>query len=93
MKRLASLLLLIGILTGTLAACKPATTPPTESEDTLPSTEAPTEAVTIPPITNPEGVPMESYATYTNPLLTCKSESAWPGYGFGDPFVMRYNGA
>ena len=94
MKRLASLLLLIGILTGTLAACKPATTPPTESEDTLPSTEAPTEEVTIPipPENGSEGATMEGYATYTNPLLTCKSESAWPSYGFGDPFVMRYNG-
>ncbi len=35
---------------------------------------------------------MEEISTYTNPLLTCQSESAWPSYGFGDPFVMRYNG-
>ena len=67
------------------------------SAESLPLTEStvpPTEAVTIPvpPTDDPEGAPMESYETYTNPLLTCQSEAAWPGYGFGDPFVMRYNG-
>lgn len=35
---------------------------------------------------------MESITTYQNPLLDYQSGHAWPGYGFGDPFVMRYNG-
>lgn len=35
---------------------------------------------------------MESISTYENPILTCQSDAAWPGYGFGDPFVMRHNG-
>lgn len=34
---------------------------------------------------------MESFSTYENPILTCQSDAAWPGYGFGDPFVMRHN--
>lgn len=40
----------------------------------------------------PEGVPMETISYYQNPLLTAQTEFAWPNYGFGDPFVMRYNG-
>jgi hypothetical protein len=35
---------------------------------------------------------MERISTYQNPLLTYQTEHAWPGYGFGDPFVMRHNG-
>ena len=35
---------------------------------------------------------MESISTYQNPIMDYQSEQAWPGYGFGDPFVMRYNG-
>ncbi len=30
--------------------------------------------------------------TYQNPLLNDKTSNAWENYGFGDPFVMRYNG-
>ena len=96
MKRLASLLAALLLVSGGLTACQSALTPPNETgwDETPPPTELPTEEVTIPipPENGSEGVPMESYATYTNPLLTCRSESAWPGYGFGDPFVMRYNG-
>jgi beta-xylosidase len=35
---------------------------------------------------------MESIEYYQNPLLTAETPEAWPGYGFGDPFVMRHNG-
>lgn len=35
---------------------------------------------------------METISTFQNPVLTCQTENAWPGYGFGDPFVMRHNG-
>ena len=33
-------------------------------------------------------------ATYTNPIaaLSVGTEGAWEDYGFGDPFVLRYNG-
>lgn len=94
MKRFTTLLTAILLVTGTMTACRPPESPPTESEQSCPVTEAPTEAVTIPipPTDEQEGAVMESYATYSNPILTCRSESAWPSYGFGDPFVMRYNG-
>ena len=35
---------------------------------------------------------MENISCYQNPILTAQTPNAWPGYGFGDPFVMRYNG-
>ncbi len=35
---------------------------------------------------------MENISCYQNPILTAETENAWPGYGFGDPFVMRHNG-
>lgn len=35
---------------------------------------------------------MESITTFQNPIMTYQTEKAWPGYGFGDPFVMRHNG-
>ena len=94
MKRTAPLLTALLLLWSSLTACAPSTTPPTGSEGSPPTAEATTEAATLPlpPDTDLEGVPMDEITTYTNPLLTCQSESAWPGYGFGDPFVMRYNG-
>ena len=30
--------------------------------------------------------------TFKNPLITPTTPNAWPGYGVGDPFVMRWNG-
>ncbi len=30
--------------------------------------------------------------TYTNYIMDGYTDDAWEGYGFGDPFVMRYNG-
>ncbi len=35
---------------------------------------------------------MEEITCFKNPVLTAESPNAWPGYGFGDPFVMRHNG-
>ena len=40
----------------------------------------------------PPEEPMESITTFQNPIMTYQTENAWPGYGFGDPFVMRHNG-
>ena len=78
-----------------LASCRPAG--PVQSTE-LPSdsaelTDPPTEEVTTRPTQDEsEEVPMESITTYQNPILTAETDQAWPGYGFGDPFVMRYNG-
>ena len=36
--------------------------------------------------------PMQEIETYQNPVLTADSPDAWEGYGFGDPFVMRFGG-
>ena len=97
MKRILPILLTLLITGGTLTACTPADVPSPDSTqgitDTMPDTEsspASTEATTSPE--TPEGEPMDSISTYQNPLLTCETDHAWPGYGFGDPFVMRYNG-
>ena len=40
----------------------------------------------------PGNVPMQEIECYENPVLTAASPDAWEDYGFGDPFVMRYNG-
>ncbi len=40
----------------------------------------------------PEQLPMENGAYYQNPIMSANTADAWQGYGFGDPFVMRYNG-
>jgi len=43
-------------------------------------------------VTTGEEPETEEIMYYQNPILTADTENAWPGYGFGDPFVMRYNG-
>ena len=78
-----------------LASCRPAgPVQSTESSsDSAELTDPPTEDVTTRPTQDEsEEVPMESVTTYQNPILTAETDQAWPGYGFGDPFVMRYNG-
>ena len=56
----------------------------TETETEKESTSAQTE--------KQEDTDVEEIASYTNPLMTCNTENAWPAYGYGDPFVMRHNG-
>ncbi len=94
------LLLAASILSASLIACQPA--PPASGDGSTEEIMIPQVADTSPETPNntdetqpsPEspGVPMESIQTYKNPILTSSDENAWPGYGFGDPFVMRYNG-
>ncbi len=44
------------------------------------------------PATEIDTASPEKISYYQNPLLTSDTEEAWNGYGFGDPFVMRFNG-
>ncbi len=97
MKRILILLLALLLSAGTLTSCNPSEPTLSGEMETAFSTEASAESFAeettiIPPIEWPEGAPMESITTYQNPILTYQTDQAWPGYGFGDPFVMRYNG-
>ena len=98
MKRFIANLLVFFLLANLLSSCqieKPSESPESETEqatvhDTHPSTD---DTVQVPPENQPEGEePMENPTCFQNPILTAESENAWPGYGFGDPFVMRHNG-
>jgi len=55
--------------------------PPAQSQET-------TQPIEQKPVTEPT----EEIMYYENPVLSAETEQAWEGYGFGDPFVMRYNG-
>ena len=94
MHRKLSILLCISLLLGGLTACQDPR-PPVETEEDTAVTEEVTQTATLPDETQmPDHTeePMEAIETYRNPLLTSDSDNAWPGYGFGDPFVMRHNG-
>lgn len=72
------------ILLLALCACTPGT-PGQEPLDTTPQKPAQPSFV-------PDTSPMQEIETYENPVLTSDSPDAWEGYGFGDPFVMRFGG-
>jgi hypothetical protein len=88
MKKAISLLLASTMLTGMLAAC--------DTKDPKPevTTTVKQDENNGPTINNNvlDSSPVEEISYYQNPLLTAQTKDAWPGYGFGDPFVMRYNG-
>ena len=93
MKRILGIIAFL-LVVALLTSCR-TTEPSTDTEAaTMIETDPPvSETVYTPPINEPEGeISMESIEYYQNPILTAQSEQAWPGYGFGDPFVMRYNG-
>ncbi len=71
------------LLASMLCACtvQPPMQEPQTSQD---ATETETE--------QPDVTPMQQVEYYQNPIMSAQSENAWPGYGFGDPFVMRHNG-
>ncbi len=102
MKHLLLILLSLALVLGTLSSCQSPvgpTAPETDSEDaSVGSPPTDTQVSTddtaqTPPENLPQGgEPMESISCFQNPVLTAKTENAWSGYGFGDPFVMRYNG-
>ncbi len=94
MKKRLSLLLASTLLLGTLVACK---SDPAGGENTTPAdttTNGTNTPNTVPgvPATEIDATAAEKIDTYQNPLLTAKTKDAWSNYGFGDPFVMRYNG-
>ena len=80
MKKPLVILLIAAMLLPVLCACKPVAEPE--------STESNTEAV----LEQPDVTPMKQVEYYENPVMSAKTENAWQGYGFGDPFVMRHNG-
>ncbi len=98
MKRMLLILLVIALLGGLLVSCQPAgTTVDTEADTETNTVTEPghhsDETVCHSPETQPEGgETMEPMTCFENPILTAKTENAWQGYGFGDPFVMRHNG-
>ena len=102
MKRLLLILLASSLLAASLISCQSTgeiTVPETDTgadiggtaaADTEGNTDDTVETI---PENQPEGgEPMESISCFQNPVLTAQAENAWSGYGFGDPFVMRYNG-
>ena len=88
MKKTISLLLAGVMLSGALAACD------SQKNEPEATTTAKNEESTGPVINNNEldTSPTEEISYYQNPILTAQTKDAWPNYGFGDPFVMRYNG-
>lgn len=98
MKRFFINLLVLLLLIHLTASCQTRKIPESTGSETEPFTVHDTEwpsddTVLVPPEKPPEGdAPMENISCFQNPVLTAESENAWPGYGFGDPFVMRHNG-
>lgn len=98
MKRFFINLLVLLLLIHLTASCQTRKIPESTGSETEPFTVHDTEwpsddTVLVPPEKLPDGeAPMENISYFQNPILTAESENAWPGYGFGDPFVMRHNG-
>ncbi|MBQ2256051.1 MAG: family 43 glycosylhydrolase [Clostridia bacterium] len=90
MKRKSALILSLLLAVCTLACCQSGDPPP--SPDSTTTTLPEQTQAELTDDKEQQGVPMENVTTYQNPLLDYQSDHAWRGYGFGDPFVMRYNG-
>jgi len=91
MKGLFRIVLLLTALS-TLASCGGSSPGGATSASTTVGSTAPAHTTRDTTPIFPEVTPMESFETYQNPLLDYRDENAWEGYGFGDPFVMRFNG-
>ncbi len=92
MKKSLSILLAGLMLLGVLSACK---SDSNEKEGTTGATtdmNTPAEPAPGQPATAIDMREHEEIEYYQNPILTANTKDAWPGYGFGDPFVMRHNG-
>ncbi|MBQ7827941.1 MAG: hypothetical protein IJ386_06720 [Clostridia bacterium] len=87
MKKTISILLASITLLSTLAACK---SDSTEQESTSGATTNMDESNT--PANKIDSTAAEEIQYYQNPILTANTKDAWSNYGFGDPFVMRFNG-
>lgn len=91
MKKFMSFLMAGLMLLGVFTACK---SDPTVQESTSGSQDAVTDP-SVPsdqPATVIDQSKAEEIEYYQNPILTSNTKDAWSGYGFGDPFVMRFNG-
>ncbi len=84
MRNTLVMLLVAAMLLPALCACRQGTEPDVPSDVTEPVTEEVSE--------QPDVTPMKQVEYYQNPVMSAKTENAWKGYGFGDPFVMRHNG-
>lgn len=74
---------------------KPVTTttkPVTTTTKPVTTTTKPITTTTKPVTTAPVTTPAPELSYYQNPIMTANSPGAWPNYGFGDPFVMRFDG-
>ena len=76
---------------------EPVTTTPAPITTPKPVTTEPAITTVEPKVTtfpgSKEVTPVINLQTYKNPLITPNTPNAWPGYGVGDPFVMRWNGS
>ncbi len=79
------------LITTALAACNSQSEVKESTTATDPGMTEPANPML--PATQLDNSPAEEINTYRNPLLTAGTKNAWPGYGFGDPFVMRFNGS
>ncbi len=89
MKKIVSLLLAAATCF-TFAACN--RQGPAETTTAATTTGQNTEPVDPSEVNSLKTADTEGTETFKNPLLTCRMEKAWRNYGFGDPFVMRWNG-
>ena len=84
MRNTLVMLLTAAMLLPALCACRSASVPEAPSD----ATEFVTEEISE----QPDVTPMKQVEYYQNPVMTAKTDDAWQGYGFGDPFVMRHGG-
>ncbi|MBQ8287198.1 MAG: family 43 glycosylhydrolase, partial [Clostridia bacterium] len=92
MKKPISILLASITLLGTLAACKSNSTEQASSTDATTTGASGTNTPTDAPANEIDMTAAEEIKYYQNPIMTANTKDAWSNYGFGDPFVMRYNG-
>ena len=84
MRNTLVMLLTAAMLLPALCACRSSSVPEVPSD----ATEFVTEEISE----QPDVTPMKQVEYYQNPVMTAKTDDAWQGYGFGDPFVMRHGG-
>lgn len=87
MRKTTAMMLVLSLLTLALCACN-GNTPGGKPEDTTKQEQSQVQS----PSSLLDTSPMQEISYYQNPVLTSATPNAWEGYGFGDPFVMRYGG-
>lgn len=92
MKKSISIILTSIMLLGSLAACQSNSNDPESSSGEATTDGNGSAALSGVPATEIDLTSQEEVEYYQNPVLTANTKDAWQNYGFGDPFVMRYNG-